>query len=196
MDTNILKKTLQHYDKLFKGSIKAQSMFGGYGIFYRDAMFALLFHNHLFIRECPAIKEDLASLGCTPYSYKKRGFLATTRYMILPDDMDDQYRDELMYRAWEASFAQKNVTVESNVRIKDLANLELKFERMLKKIGVTSPEQLAELGAAQAYCSIKSNVNSTISEEALFKLHGAINNVHWSTISHETRDHLRGAVSN
>lgn len=196
MDTNILKKTLQHYDKLFKGTIKAQSMFGGYGIFYRDAMFALLFQNHLFIRECSAIKGELASLGCTPYSYKKRGFLTTTKYMILPDDICDDYRDELMYRAWEASFAEKNVAVENKARIKDLANLELKFERMLKKIGVTSPDQLAKLGAAQAYCSIKNNVNETISEEALFKLHGAINNVHWSTLSHETRDHLRDAVSN
>lgn len=191
MDTDILKRTLTHYDQYFKGTITAKSMFGGFGIFHEGAMFALLFQDHLFIREAEQIKNDLKRLGCTPYTYKKKGFLTTTKYFLLPDDMDDKYRDQLMYQSWLSSYEKKQEEpIKSKARIKDLANLGLKYERMLKKIGITCPQELEQIGAVDTYNALKNEISPTLSKDTLLKLHGAIQGVHWSTIPEPTRQAL------
>jgi DNA transformation protein len=80
-------------------------------------------------------------------------------------------------------------------RLKDLPNMRLATERMLKKAGIQTVEQLQDVGASQAYNAIKQSQELDPKPELLWALEGAIRGEHWSLISHERREQLLERVS-
>ena len=76
MDKMTLKNTLQFFDSL--GEIKSRSMFGGFGIFCDDTMFALVVNDRLHLRAGSQNEKEFKQLDMVPYTYKKRGFPVIT----------------------------------------------------------------------------------------------------------------------
>lgn len=79
--------------------------------------------------------------------------------------------------------------------MKDLPNLRLATERMLKKAGIDSVEQLEAEGALNAYKAIQDTHASTVSLELLWALEGAIKGTHWSVVPQSRREELMSALS-
>ncbi len=81
MDKPILKDSMKLFEAL--GNIKSRSMFGGFGLFADETMFALVVNNQLHIRADRQTSSDFETQGLKPYVYKKRGFPVVTKYYAI-----------------------------------------------------------------------------------------------------------------
>lgn len=181
--------------KLFEslGKIKSRSMFGGFGLFADETMFALVVNDHLHIRADKHTSKEFEQQGYQPYVYKKRGFPVVTKYFSLTDDVSVNQETILSMAKTSLGYAKEEKAEQSSAkptRLKDLPNLRLATERMLKKAGIDSVEQLYETGAAKAYDAIRQSHSSSVSLELLWALEGAINGTHWSVIPQQRREEL------
>lgn len=195
MDKPVLKDSLKLFEQF--GRVKSRSMFGGFGIFVDEAMFALVVNDALHIRSDDSTVEQFKTAGYQPYVYKKRGFPVVTKYYALPDELwnnTDQIlalADHALQQAREEKAAQAE---EQPNRLKDLPNLRLATERMLKKAGINTVADLKQVGSVGAYKAIKQS-NASASLELLWALEGALNGTHWSVVSQERREELLRRLS-
>jgi DNA transformation protein len=83
---------------------------------------------------------------------------------------------------------------EKPTRLKDLPNLRLGTERMLKKAGISSVSELKSMGSVEAFKAVKASQNDELSIELLWALEGALNGTHWSVISQERRNELMSSL--
>lgn len=191
MDKPVLKNSLKLFEKF--GKVKSRSMFGGFGIFVDDAMFALVVNNALHIRSCKPLEEQFKKENYQPYVYKKRGFPVITKYFSLPDSLWNNSEDILNIAqvALKSAREEKESSSEDKpTRLKDLPNLRLGTERMLKKVGIESVSQLRNMGSVQAFKAIQASQEAPVNIELLWALEGALNGTHWSVISQTRRNEL------
>ena len=73
----------------------------------------------------------------------------------------------------------------------DLPNIGPKLADNLEKIGVTTPEQLQELGAEEAFLRIRTQVDATACLHQLEALAGATEGVRKSLLSLERKAELK-----
>lgn len=85
MDKPILKDSMKLFEAL--GTIKSRSMFGGFGLFADETMFALVVNNQLHIRADQQTSSDFETQGLKPYVYKKRGFPVVTKYYAISSEL-------------------------------------------------------------------------------------------------------------
>ncbi|PFG45832.1 regulator of competence-specific genes [Vibrio sp. ES.051] len=191
MDKPILKDSMKLFEAL--GTIKSRSMFGGFGLFADDTMFALVVNNQLHIRADQKTSSDFEKQGLKPYVYKKRGFPVVTKYYAISSDLwrSNDHLVEVAKQSLEnAKMEKKQQATSKPNRLKDLPNLRLATERMLKKAGIESVEKLEEEGALNAYKAIIDTHSAAVSIELLWALEGAINGTHWSVVPQTRRDEL------
>jgi DNA transformation protein len=78
------------------GPIRAQRMFGGYGIFRDDLMFALVAGDVLYLKADEAMAAELAARELGPFEYTKQGRRMQIGYFTAPaevfDDPDEAKR--------------------------------------------------------------------------------------------------------
>ncbi len=65
------------------GPVEARRMFGGYGVYARGVMFALLDDDELFLKTDEQTRDRFAAAGCRMWSY---GGMAETGYHRPPDE--------------------------------------------------------------------------------------------------------------
>ncbi len=196
MDKPILKDSMRLFEQL--GHIKSRSMFGGFGIFADDTMFALVVNDKLHVRADAALAKQFRSQGLEPYVYKKRGFPVVTKYFALCDDWaaDANKTLKIANVALKAANQEKQCQSQAKPnRLKDLPNLRLATERMLKKAGIDSVENLEQVGAVHAFKAIQTTHSSDVNIELLWALEGAIKGTHWSVIPQSRRQELLTQVS-
>lgn len=191
MDKAILKNTLQLCNSL--GKIKSRSMFGGFGIFCNDTMFALVVNNALHLRAAKQNESEFIALKMSPYTYTKRNFPVITKYYEIPNAWWEQTDLLLNYVTQALDIAsndQKEKKSAIPTRIKDLPNLRLTTERLLRKAGIASIQELQEAGALVAFQALQKTHNDTLSLDMLWALEGALDGKHWSVITPQRRHEL------
>ncbi len=191
MDKPVLKDSMQLFEQL--GSVKSRSMFGGFGIFIDDAMFALVVNNRLHIRADDQSSKNFQQQGYEPYVYKKRGFPVVTKYFALPENIWEtpELIIEKAKQALEVAKQERETQAKAKPdRLKDLPNMRLATERMLKKAGIDSVDMLQQKGAVAAYLAVQESHTTTVGIELLWALEGAIEGKHWSVIPQSRRDEL------
>lgn len=192
MDKPILKDSLRLLSSL--GKITSRSMFGGFGVFIDDTMFALVVQDRLHLRASDNTINLFKDQGFEPYVYKKRGFPVVTKYFAISPECWDEPDSILIQAVVALDVAKKDKEKQKTAgpsRIKDLPNLRLATERMLKKAGITTVKELMETGSVKAYKAIQQTHSSSVSDELLWSLEGAIKGTHWSVISTDIRNELR-----
>ena len=191
MDKPVLKNSLELFATF--GEVKSRSMFGGVGVFVNGTMFALVVKNALHIRCCEALNLRFTEEGYQPYVYRKRGFPVVTKYFKLPENIWDN-TDEILdiaNIAIDAARQEKQSSTQVKpARLKDLPNLRLGTERLLKKAGISSIEDLRQAGSLQAFKAIQSLHEDELNIELLWALEGALNGTHWSVVPLERRSEL------
>mgnify|MGYP000430046043 FL=1 len=196
MDKPILKDSMKLFESL--GKIKSRSMFGGFGLFADETMFALVVNDQLHIRADTNSADQFKQQGFQPYVYKKRGFPVVTKYFALPDNILQDQQQTLNLAEVSLNFAKDEKKEQSSAkpnRLKDLPNLRLATERMLKKAGIDSVERLYEFGSVNAYNAIRQSHSSDVSLELLWALEGAIKGMHWSVIPQQRREELISRIN-
>ena len=71
----------------------------------------------------------------------------------------------------------------------ELKNLGFTTVNWLHMIGINKLEQLAEMGAVEAYILIRQR-DIKVSKVALYALHGALTDSHWSELDEATKQQL------
>ena len=196
MDKPILKDSMRLFEQL--GQIKSRSMFGGFGIFADETMFALVVNDKLHVRADAQLTQQFKALELEPYVYKKRGFPVVTKYFALSDEWVTDSDRTLQVARQALNVAEEEKKAQSKAkpnRLKDLPNLRLATERMLKKAGIDDVQSLEQAGAVNAYKAIQSTHSAEVSVELLWALEGAIHGTHWSVIPQTRRQELLTKLS-
>ncbi|MBL8230892.1 MAG: TfoX/Sxy family protein [Bryobacterales bacterium] len=77
-------------------------------------------------------------------------------------------------------------------RLRDLRNIGATIEKRLNEIGIRTPEQLADVGAVEAWRRIRAkNPNVTVPVcYYLYSIEGALRDVHWDDLPTEVKKRL------
>ncbi len=173
-------------------------MFGGYGIFADEIMFAMVANGLLHIRADKDTTKHFKQQGFRPYIYKKRGRPVVTKYFTITEELWKEQKTILQLALKSLAAAKEERAAKSAAkptRLRDLPNLRITIERMLKKAGIDSIERLSESGSVNAFNAIRETYACDVSIELLLSLEGAISGIHWSVIQDKRRKELINQVN-
>ncbi len=175
------------------GDFQRRSMFGGIGLFKEDAMFVLLSNDKIFIRGGEKLDSQLIELGCEKYRHVKKQTTATVNYYDVTRLFEQKHTmlDELVESSIKYSVTQRNSKRSiANRRLRDLPNMQLTLERMVKKAGIEDVDTFLELGAPTVFSRVKQAYGNDVDVKLLWKFAGAIRGVHWKLIQEPQKREL------
>ncbi|CCO44204.1 putative DNA transformation protein TfoX [Vibrio nigripulchritudo SOn1] len=167
------------------------SMFGGMTFFSEQTPFACYAKGSLYLRASDKMKKKLDSSGVEPMTYLKKSsngqHVVKTRYYPIPRDILEN-ENSLLRAAKQAcreAKEEKALQARTEVRIKDLPNMQLNTERMLKRVGIHTTSQLREIGAQEAFSKLQC-LYEELSSELYFKIEGAIVGKHYLIVKKQS----------
>ena len=175
------------------GSFQKRSMFGGLGLFKQDAMFALISSGQVFIRGGEQLDRQLMQLGCTKYRHVKKQTTATVNYYDVTRLFLSRSAklDDIVRQSMQFSVSQRHHKKSSaSRRLRDLPNMQLTLERMVKKSGIGDVDTFVELGAPKVFSKVKATYGNDVDVKLLWKFAGAIDGVHWKLIQEPRKRQL------
>lgn len=69
------------------GSARARKMFGGYGVYLDDLMFAIIVDDRLYFKVDATTKADFETRNLQPFTYTARGKTVTMQYCEAPPEV-------------------------------------------------------------------------------------------------------------
>jgi len=90
------------------GPVSAKAMFGGYGIYIDDLMFALVADDVLFFKTDEANRPDFEQRGLSPFSYDRNGKAYNMSYSEAPAEVLDDTNAMLLWANKAIEAALKN----------------------------------------------------------------------------------------
>lgn len=96
-----MSEFITHLNDVFKhfGPIHAKRMFGGYGIYHNDLMFALVADDVLYLKADAESAASFEQLGLTRFEYIRGGKITRMSYYTAPGEIFD---DPDLAKAWAA----------------------------------------------------------------------------------------------
>lgn len=175
------------------GEHQKRSMFGGIGLFQNDAMFALLSEGCLFIRGGKSLDKKLTDLDCEKYRHVKKQTTATVNYYDITDLFTCEYPelDSIIRTSIDNSIQQRSFKKSSaSRRLRDLPNMQLTLERMVKKAGVDDVSMFMQLGAPEVFNKVRKAYGNDVDLKLLWKFAGAIDGIHWKLLQEPRKQQL------
>ncbi|EGQ7800803.1 TfoX/Sxy family DNA transformation protein [Vibrio parahaemolyticus] len=177
------------------GDITHRTMFGGRGIFCKGVFFAYYINETLYLRAGRDGGAQFKLMGLQCYRAANKNGLSKTRLYPVPQawlwEPSKLFLDEVKKSLEEATRSQSDRYrhKKNPQRVRDLANMTLTKERMLKTVGILSVSELISSGPALSFVLLSQSY-SNLSYRLLYELEGAINNNYWSVVSVERRKEL------
>jgi DNA transformation protein len=81
----------------FVGEVRVRAMFGGYGIYRDDCMFALISDDRLYFKADATTRAEFEARGSSPFTYVSRGRPTTLQYFEAPPEV---FEDRDAMRTW------------------------------------------------------------------------------------------------
>lgn len=179
------------------GMFQKRSMFGGIGLFSDDAMYALISGNVIFIRGGGDLDSFLKTKGCKRYKHVKKQTVATVNYFDVTElfaERDDSL-DHLIYSSIEYSKQERAFQKsEESKRLRDLPNMQLTLERMVKKAGIPDVSTFLNLGPEDVFQRVKDTYGGDVDIRLLWKFAGAVDGCHWKLIQEPRKQQLLSNV--
>ena len=91
----------------FIHGLNARAMFGGYGLYQDELIFALIIDDMLYLKVDDATQSEFEAKGLRPFGYAARGRTVTMRYHEAPAEVFEDI-DEMRYwtnKALQAALA-------------------------------------------------------------------------------------------
>lgn len=181
------------YAKKF-GDYQKHSMFGGVGLFVQEAMFILIANGIQYLRGGGDLDETLSNLGCERFRHVKKQSIVTVNYYNISTlfNQCSVELDGLIYRSIQISINDRKVKKASDsCRLRDLPNMRLTLERMVKNSGIVDVHTFMEFGAAEVYRKVRHKYGDKADINLLWKFAGAVEGVHWTLLTDTTKNELR-----
>ncbi|CAM2833779.1 TfoX/Sxy family DNA transformation protein [Vibrio mytili] len=178
-------RNFSHYQK--------RSMFGGIGLFSDDAMFALVSNDCCYLRGGNGLDEAFTELNCDKYKHVKRQSTATVNYYDVTDLFESGFAglDDLLQKSIDFSVNERKYQKSSaSRRLRDLPNMQLTLERMVKKAGVDDVETFLQLGPVEVFNKVKVAYGNDVDVKLLWKFAGAIDGIHWKLLQEPRKKQL------
>jgi DNA transformation protein len=179
------------------GCHEKRSMFGGTGVFIHGAMYAILTDTTMFIRGGGKLDEKLLQLGCLKFKHIKKSTTATVNYYDITKLFLRDKNKCYSLVTESIAFSQKEKAFKSSEesrRLRDLPNMRLTLERMVKKAGIPDVNSFLVLGAAEVFCKVRKTHGADIDLKLLWMFAGAINGCHWTLLNEEHKEKLLNAI--
>lgn len=174
------------------GTLTSRSMFGGYGICKNKVMFGLVSDNKFYLRANRNLEQIFMTHGMAQFIYSKRGVPVLLRYFHVHEALwkERAVLDALVnYSLSGAVNDIKEKNKRESTRLKDLPNLNISIERLLKRVGISSVKDLISLGAIDSYIRVR-KLKKDVSSDLLFSLAGAIEGCHSAALPEAIRNEL------
>jgi len=107
----------------FIHGLNARAMFGGYGLYQDELIFALIINDMLYLKVDDATQSEFEAKGLRPFSYAARGRTVTMQYHEAPAEVFEDI-DEMRYwtnKALQAALASNAKKVSKGRRRPDKA---------------------------------------------------------------------------
>jgi len=100
------------------GRVEARRMFGGWGLFRDDRMFALVADDTLYLKADDTTRARFEDRGLAPFTYSSRGRERVMRYFRAPEEALDDPQEMLPWArlAWGAALRAETVRRERKAR--------------------------------------------------------------------------------
>ena len=72
------------------GEVRARAMFGGYGIYQGDTMFAIIDADQLYFKADDITRREFTERGLNPFTYASRGKTITMQYYEAPPEVFEE----------------------------------------------------------------------------------------------------------
>lgn len=170
-----------------------RSMFGGIGLFSNDAMFALVSNDCCYLRGGNGLDAEFTQLNCEKYKHVKKQTTATVNYYDVTELFDSGFAglDELLQKSINCSIKERKYQKSSaSRRLRDLPNMQLTLERMVKKAGIDDVDTFLELGPVEVFNKVRVAYGSDVDVKLLWKFAGAIDGIHWKLIQEPRKKQL------
>lgn len=92
------------------GPIRAKRMFGGYGIYHDDLMFALVTDDTLYLKADDDCRGAFEAVGASPFQYPKKGRMVTLSYYQAPEEILEDPEQAAVWarRSFEAALRARS----------------------------------------------------------------------------------------
>jgi DNA transformation protein len=74
----------------FLRGLRVRGMFGGYGLYQNDLIFAIVVNDVLYLKSDAAIKNEFTRLGLQPFTYTVRNKSVIMQYFEAPPDVFEE----------------------------------------------------------------------------------------------------------
>ncbi len=188
----LLEQSFLEYAKKF-GEYQKRSMFGGTGLFLEDAMYVLIANEQVHVRGGKDLDELLSTLGCERYKHVKKQTIATVNYYNISHLFTSRHEqlDTVIQRSIDIAIKKRDMKRSTaNRRLRDLPNMQLTLERMVKKSGVKDVSTFMQLGAPDVFKRVRQTYGNDVDLKLLWKFAGAIEGVHWELLEEPKKQTL------
>lgn len=142
------------------GNVTSRNLFTGYGLFYKkEFMFALWLNGKFYLQAKNELAQQLMRSGCSPFTTNEvnRRFVLADYYRLSSNIMGDEslLRKLFMLSIKQIQERRNALALSKANRLKELPNLSIKYERMLKKVDIPDVATLKSVGAENAIVRLK-----------------------------------------
>ncbi|WP_299997315.1 TfoX/Sxy family DNA transformation protein [uncultured Cedecea sp.] len=169
------------------GDIGYRPLFGGYSLFVDGVIFAMVSGGDLYLRACEQCSDYFTKKSAPALQYFKRGVPIQLNYYRVDDELwqDTNQLIKLSSSALKSA-RQEKLQRNSLSRLKDLPNISLNLEIMLREAGINDSETLKSFGAKRSWIKLKNN-KKAVGVKVLLALAGAISGVHEAVLPSSVR---------
>ncbi|WP_288065111.1 TfoX/Sxy family DNA transformation protein [Rodentibacter caecimuris] len=142
------------------GNVTSKNLFTGYGLFYnKELMFGLWLNGKFYLQAKDELSNRLINSGCVAFTKNEvdAKFALSDYYCLTKDILGDRVllRKLLMLSIKQIQDRKNEIALSKANRLKDLPNLSIKYERMLKKVGIHDVNTLKIVGAENAIVRLR-----------------------------------------
>lgn len=173
------------------GEINYRSQFGGYSLSVDRVVFALVAEGELYLRACEEVRPYLTERKMEAFTFNRGGIPVELNYFRVDESLwqETQQLVALSQLCLKGARQQRIISRE-NRRLKDLPNLTMRLEVLLRHVGISSVRMLKEQGAKRSWLKLHAR-NKNLGINVLFALEGAILGQHHEALPQALKAELR-----
>ncbi|MTD26572.1 TfoX/Sxy family DNA transformation protein [Erwinia sorbitola] len=173
------------------GDVQSRTQFGGYCLAVEKTVFAVVAEGELYLRACEQAQPYIVERKMEPLSLTKRGVPVELNYYRVDGALwsDNEQLLALSQLCLQGAKKQQEER-QNNRRLKDLPNMGIRMEMLLRQVGIQTIEMLIQKGAKRSWLLLRS-CNKNLGLNVLYALQGAIIGRHQAALPQAMKEELR-----
>lgn len=173
------------------GLVNSRTQFGGYSLSVDNTVFAIVADGEVYLRACEEVQPYICAKKMKPLNFVKRGMAVELDYYRVDKALwSDQKQLIAISSMCLEGARQEHHEKQLNRRIKDLPNMGIRMEMLLRDVGICSIGMLVQQGAKKSWLKLRAN-NKHLGFSVLLALEGAILGRHSLALPIAVKEELR-----